>query len=97
MPVTLNSVAYRPPTEQSITVQPNEGLFNQHEVNFIIESFNDGKMSVRSLKARSTVTLTPPAWRSACGGAEFIILRFQWRNDRQRKSASPGTNPVNLR
>jgi hypothetical protein len=45
-PVTLNlSCNTGLPLNQSITVQPNDGLFNQYEVNFIVESFNDGQMS----------------------------------------------------
>jgi len=72
-PVTLNlSCNTGLPLNQSITVQPNDGLFNQYEVNFIVESFGDGQMSC-------TVTETPVAGytptytclgESACGEAQ---------------------------
>ena len=54
-PVTLNlSCNTGLPLNQSITVQPNTGGYNQYEVNFIVESFSDGQMSC-------TVTETPVA------------------------------------
>ena len=72
-PVTLNlSCNTGLPLNQSITVQPNDGVFNQYEVNFIVESFGDGQMSC-------TVTETPVAGytptytclgESACGEAQ---------------------------
>jgi hypothetical protein len=45
-PVTLNiSCNTGLPLQQSVTVQPNEGVFGHYEVNFIVESFDDGEMN----------------------------------------------------
>lgn len=75
-PVTLNlSCNTGLPLNQSITVIPNDGVFGQFEVKFIVESFDDGQLSC-------TVTEAPlagyaPSYtclgESNCGAAQSAI------------------------
>ena len=45
-PVTLNiSCNTGLPLQQSVNVVPNDGLFGGYEVNFVVESFDDGELS----------------------------------------------------
>jgi hypothetical protein len=72
-PITLNlSCNTGLPLNQSITVQPNDGVFNQYEVNFIVESFTDGGMSCSVTE--TPVTGYTPTYtclgESECGAAQ---------------------------
>lgn len=54
-PVTLNiSCNTGVPLDQTISVQPNEGLFGEFEVEFVVTAFDSGEL-------QCTVTETPPA------------------------------------
>ena len=54
-PVTLNiSCNTGLPLQQSVTVQPNDGVFGHYEVNFIVESFDDGELDCTITEAPLT-------------------------------------------